>query len=269
MEQSGLSEAETAQSHCVTEIREVKLSLPDAHMPADPCEPERPAEQETRIMSVGLAPTRGPPPASSLSSSNPRKKTCWSVCLCHSPTGQQRAAEGGLVVALPPRQAPPLSAFDDLIDVPAPLPLSAPTARRENDRQDMDMTYQRRTMHQREQERKLSRLDQHVQGRPFDRSFAIHALKILVLESSRYQRTFYHPSTGFPTRALVAARSHRLFRKQPKTYMMLTNREARTLLDDIDLLLNPAQPVDRSENVLQQLVGLSLFTPSAFPLTPR
>jgi hypothetical protein len=246
MEQSG--SMEPVEARCASEIR-------DGSNPSFTTE-QSPTNEETQVAVPLLASLNIPG----------KKAGSWSVCRCNSPVGQQRVA-GGLVMAPPPQIL--TSAFADLIDLPPLVAVATFGPPRQNDRQDIDMALQRRLMCQREQETKLSRMEQHIQSRQFDRSFAIHALKHLVVESARYQRTFYHPNTGFPTRALVAARSHRPFRKQPKTYMMLSNRETRTLLDDVDLLLDPAQPVDRSENVLHQLVGLSLFTPSAFPLAPR
>ncbi len=55
------------------------------------------------------------------------------------------------------------------------------------------MVLQHRAWREREQEKKILRMETHIQTRRFERTFATHALKILVLEAARYQRTFFEP----------------------------------------------------------------------------
>ncbi len=202
--------------------------------------------------------------------------TPWRVAHCSKPSGSQ----GGPIDTTGEKrdaQPPPLSALNEVSTTASdemcfeglagPPPTLGTEILPPNCRSDIDMALQHRSWREREQEKKLLRMETHIQTRRFDRSFATHALKILVLEAARYQRSLYDSNTGIPTDALLAARRIRPLRKTPKTtYMMWRNAELKALLDDVSLLLNTTQPVDRSENVLLQLVGLSLFASSAFPL---
>jgi hypothetical protein len=189
----------------------------------------------------------------------------WTVSYCSYPSGFQR------FLALKSDQVPegtPLLAqnsFLNTLQVQAP-PQTTAFAICRSDRRDIDMVIQRNALHQFEKEKQINRMESHIQSRRFDRSFAIHALKILVLEAARYQRTFYDAQTGKPTQALLTAQAPERQSCQIHSFMMLIDTDLHALLEDVDILLDPTQTVDRSENTLQQLVGLSLFTPSTFPL---
>lgn len=139
-------------------------------------------------------------------------------------------------------------------------------------RSDLVLTEQVGNVRSEQAQRRMDELADYAQARTFDRPFAKHALKFLVVESARYQRSFYCKRSGAPKSSLLAAKVvHPQRRSQPAPFMMVEQKPLETLLNDIDLLLDPRQPSDRSQNVLQQLAGLALFQSSAYPLklTPK
>lgn len=185
----------------------------------------------------------------------------WTVNRCHKSTGEQKASDAEVLRHSHHRSGEVMVGLE-VTD----LTLSYCDCR-PNDRTDVDMPVQRIRLRQLEQDQKFFRIMEHENNCRFDRSFAARALKLLVVEAARYQRTYFEPGNGNPTTALKVAHTLRPQGKPKRqSYMLLTAAQLLSLLDDIGWMLSPSQPVDRSENVLQQLQGLSLFTPSNFPL---
>ncbi len=179
----------------------------------------------------------------------------WKVSVCNRPVSVSPDGGASRTAATPSNQGT-TAAISKRRHFVRPTP-----------RSDLQLTEQIGNVRTEQAQRRLDELAEYAQARTFDRPFAKHALKFLVVESARYQRSFYCKRSGAPKSSLLSAKVlHPQRRSQPSPFMMLDRKPLETLLNDIDLLLDPRQPSDRSQNVLQQLAGLALFQSSAFPL---
>jgi hypothetical protein len=171
--------------------------------------------------------------------------------------------------------------------------LVSSTSRRYSDRRDIDLGRQRELRRIAGEERRMENLSAMFSERGLRREFAVHALRLLVLEAARFQRRFYtknyQPSSALlkslpmsPCKVgvtkgsadkereealLILLQQRRPPPTQPTAYLLLKSQTVTALLENLALVLHPDRPIDRSQEMLLCIADMFLFVPSRYPLS--